>query len=58
MTIDEEMAKWYRDKQQQIDDLLAQIDSHKKEGCDYFNERCAYCRALRSTLEKARYYGD
>ena len=57
--IDNEMAAWYRNKQLEIDRVLADIDAHNRETSHkYFQGYCGKCWTLKKKLDKARYYGD
>ncbi len=57
MTIDEEMADYYRRKQQEIDDTLGEISRHALEDC-LGSPDCKVCKSLEKRLERARYFGD
>ena len=54
--IDEAMAKWYRDKQAEIDRLVKELQKHRDVHWD--QGPCQECRRLQAKLEQARYYGD
>jgi len=53
---DDEMAKHYRDKQAEIDRLVAELKKH--EDIHWDSGPCQECRRLQAKLEQARYYGD
>jgi hypothetical protein len=55
-SMDDEMARWYQQKQDDIDATLAAIQQHQADG--HVRTRCQDCRRLAAKLEKARYYGD
>ncbi len=57
MTIDEEMANYYRRKQQEIDDTVEEISRHQLEDC-LGSPDCKVCKSLERRLERARYFGD
>jgi len=56
---DDDMARWYRDKQAEIDKALADLKSHRETCGLYAHDAfCKECKRLQYRLDKARYYGD